>query len=125
LASRAAERRLRSPRRDPQRRDADGRVVILLLHAYGIGGAIRSVFNLAAELARTREVEIVSVVRIWDEPLLPLPAGVRVTWLDERRPSRGTLLSRALSSVPSVLMHPDDDFASWFTVCAWPALRAG
>jgi hypothetical protein len=96
LASRAAERRLRSPRRDPQRRDADGRVVILLLHAYG--GAIRSVFNLAAELARTREVEIVSVVRIWTSRF-SLPPGVSVTWLDERRPSRGTLLSRALSSV--------------------------
>lgn len=117
LASRAVEWSVRRPRRGQQRRDGDGTVVILLSHAYGIGGAIRSVFNLAEELARTREVEIVSVLREWDEPLLPLPPAVTVTCLDDRRGlARRSRLGRALSKLPSVLMHPDDDFYCSFTL---------
>ena len=116
LASRVVERAVGRPRRDRRRRDADGTVVILLFHAYGIGGAIRSVFNLAEELAHTRDVEIVSVLREWDEPLLPLPPGVAVTWLDDRRTSaRTSRLSRVLSRVPSVLVHPDDEFSRSYT----------
>lgn len=45
----------------------------MLFHAYGLGGAIRSVFTIAEELARTRDVEIVSVLREFDEAFLPLP----------------------------------------------------
>jgi glycosyltransferase involved in cell wall biosynthesis len=117
LVSRAVELSLGSPRRARRQRDADDRVVILLFHAYGIGGAIRSVFNLAEELATTRDVELVSVLREWDEALLPLPPGVPVTWLDDRRElARGSRWGRALSRVPSVLIHPDDDFYSKFTL---------
>lgn len=113
----AVERCLRHARRGAPARDARGEVVILLFHAYGIGGAIRSVFNVAQELARVRDVELVSVLRERDQALLPLPPGVTVTSLDDRRRSgRVSLLGRALSRVPSVLIHPDDDFFRSFSL---------
>ncbi len=57
------------------------------------------------------------MLREWDEALLPLPPGVAVTALDDRRRSaRRSLLGRALSTVPSVLIHPDDDFYRSFTL---------
>lgn len=59
-------------------------VKILLLHAYGMGGTIRTAFNLAATLSADHDVEIVSVTRTREQPFFPLPPGVRVAFLDER-----------------------------------------
>ncbi|MCK2215790.1 glycosyltransferase family 4 protein [Actinomadura sp. ATCC 31491] len=61
------------------------RVTILLLHAYGMGGTIRTAFNLAAVLAGDHDVEIVSVTRTRDRPFFPIPPGVRVSFLTGRR----------------------------------------
>ncbi|WP_431894555.1 glycosyltransferase family 4 protein [Nonomuraea sp. bgisy101] len=87
LALRAANRR-RARRAGPP----DARQVkILLLHAYGMGGTIRTVLGLAGRLAADHDVEIVSVVRTRQEPFFPVPPGVRVTFLDDRvgrRPAR-------------------------------------
>lgn len=117
VASVAVEWALCRPRRKTHVRDGNGKVEIVLLHAYGIGGAIRSVFNLAEELAKAREVELISVVREWEAPMLPLPPGVHVACLDDRRSCcRPSLLARTLSAVPSLLMHPDDEYFDWFTL---------
>jgi glycosyltransferase involved in cell wall biosynthesis len=117
LASQAVERSLGRPRQQCGARCPGGRVVILLLHAGGIGGAIRSVFNVAEQLARTHDVEIVSLVRTQEQLRLPLSPRVPVRFLDDRRGrGRRSLLGRALSRVPSVLMHPDDDAYRWFTL---------
>ena len=89
----------------------DGRVVIVIMHAFGMGGTIRTVLNLAGHLAREREVEVVSLVRRRDFPFLPVPAGVRITSLADRRADAdSTRLSRLLDRIPSILVH-DEDYA--------------
>ena len=89
----------------------DGRVVILIMHAYGMGGTIRTVLNLAGHLASERDVEVVSLIRRRDSSFLPMPPGVTVTSLADRRPGApSSRLSRLLEQIPSVLVH-DEDYA--------------
>ena len=80
-----------------------GPVRMLLEHAYGMGGTIRTTLNLAGHLARTREVEIVSLRRTRAKPFLGLPDAVSVQTLDDQRKAGG-LLAR----LPSLLVHPYD-----------------
>ncbi|WP_204040967.1 glycosyltransferase family 4 protein [Acrocarpospora phusangensis] len=85
---------------------------ILLLHANGMGGTIRTVFNLAGHLARNHDVEIVSVVRESPEPFFDVPPGVRVRYLDDRVNGRKGILNRFRSR-----LTPADETAShWFTL---------
>ncbi|NWF28630.1 glycosyltransferase family 4 protein [Streptomyces sp. PKU-EA00015] len=66
------------------------RLSFLLHNAYGIGGTIRTTFNLAEALAERHDVEIVSVFRHRDEPTMGAPAGVTMKHLvDLRRKSPG------------------------------------
>ncbi|MFI2373228.1 glycosyltransferase family 4 protein [Streptomyces sp. NPDC018833] len=61
------------------------RISFLLHNAYGIGGTIRTTFNLARTLAERHEVEIVSVFRHRDEPTMGAPEGVTLKHLVDRR----------------------------------------
>jgi len=100
----------------PRRKAASGersRIHIVLMHAYGLGGTIRTVLNLAGYLAEHHEVEVLSVIRAHEHSGLRFPPGVKVTTLDDRRESverkalRGWLY-RLLSNSQSVLMHQED-----------------
>ena len=93
-------------------------VVILLANAWGMGGTIRTVHNLAGHLATSHEVEIISIIRRRERPFFEFPAGVTVTTLRDLRPGAGSRkgLLRFLERCPSVLMHPADSRADHFTL---------
>jgi glycosyltransferase involved in cell wall biosynthesis len=91
----------------PGRADGFEGTRILLMHAYGMGGTIRTCLTLAEHLAEHGPVEVISIVRSRDEPFFAFPEAVTVTALDDRR-GRRPLARRALAALPSVLVHPDD-----------------
>jgi glycosyltransferase involved in cell wall biosynthesis len=74
-------------------------VRILLLHAYGLGGTVRTSLNLAEGLGPG--VELISLIRRRDRPFFPFPAPVVA--VDDQRGRR-----RLLDRLPSVLIHPED-----------------
>jgi glycosyltransferase involved in cell wall biosynthesis len=108
----AVGRRRRVPRDVPAGRP---KVYFVITHAFGMGGTIRTVLNVASDLARDHDVEIVSVVRTRMNPFFPIDARVKVsTLLDETRPDvrdPRTPLARLrawLNKQPSWMVHPDD-----------------
>ncbi|MQS34859.1 glycosyltransferase [Streptomyces katsurahamanus] len=62
------------------------RISFLLHNAYGIGGTIRTTFNLAQALAARHTVAIVSVFRHRDTPIMGAPSGVALSHLVDLRP---------------------------------------
>ncbi|MGY0059398.1 glycosyltransferase [Streptomyces sp. LZ34] len=83
------------------------KISFLLHNAYGIGGTIRTTFNMAGALAARHTVEIVTVMRTHSAPSLPLHPAVRITPLIDRRPdAKGSdaddpLLTRPTSHIPT------------------------
>ncbi|MEU1310003.1 glycosyltransferase [Streptomyces cinnamoneus] len=83
------------------------KISFLLQNAYGIGGTIRSTFNVAGALAARHDVEIVSTIRSGDKPRLPLHPKVRLVNLIDRRAEKGAdrdhpLLAQDSKHVPPV-----------------------
>ncbi|MEV0582859.1 glycosyltransferase family 4 protein [Nonomuraea sp. NPDC050310] len=90
----------------------------LLLHAYGLGGTIRTVTNQAnAMAARGHEVEVVSVVRRRDEARFKLDPRVRRSALvDQRGGVEPDSLSRRAWRKLRGRVVPRGEFAAdWFT----------
>ena len=111
----------------PRRGDAafePGRVTLLLEHAWGMGGTIRTTLNLAGHLARSHDVEVLSLRRTRAEPFIAFPEGVTVTELEHPRGPVG----RVLAALPSLLVHPYDyaypRASLWTDVALLRALRA-
>lgn len=80
---------------------------ILLLHAHGMGGTIRTVFNLASYLANEHDVEIVSVLKEAEEPFFPIDPRVKFRFLDNRL-KRKWGISALLSLIPSKLIPAEE-----------------
>ncbi|MGW7087737.1 glycosyltransferase family 4 protein [Streptomyces sp. NPDC054871] len=65
-------------------------ISFLIHNAYGIGGTIRTTYNLANTLAEQHDVEIISVFRHRDEPVFSPDSRVRLSHLvDMRKESPG------------------------------------
>ncbi len=111
------------PRRAAAPPSGDPAVRILLLHAYGLGGTVRTSFNLAAG----RDVALLSLIRRRAAPFFPFPAPVTVVD-DQRAGAPRAAAARLLGRLPSVLIHPEDyayPYASlWTDVALVRALRA-
>jgi glycosyltransferase involved in cell wall biosynthesis len=97
------------------------KIRFLITNAYGVGGTIRTTYNVAGELAKRHDVEIVSVHKNRDVPAFPVPRGVTLRHLSDRsrsarardRRARGPRRLRVwarglLRLTPSVLIHRAD-----------------
>ncbi|MCD9144699.1 glycosyltransferase family 4 protein [Streptomyces albireticuli] len=83
------------------------KISFLLQNAYGIGGTIRSTFNVAGALAARHDVEIVSIHRTGGTPKLPLDRKVRLVHLIDQRADTGAdrdnpLLQQDSAHIPPV-----------------------
>jgi glycosyltransferase involved in cell wall biosynthesis len=83
-------------------------VKILLLHANGMGGTIRTVFNLAGHLADRHDVEIVSILKEAEEPFFPIDPRVRFRYLDDRLNPGVNPVRTLLSKLPSKLIPKEE-----------------
>ena len=106
---------LPGPGRRGAPREGTGRpaVTFLIMHAYGMGGTIRTVLNLATHLSEHADVEVVSVVRRREHPFFGVGDGVHLTVVDDQTgpapgPGLRSRVRRRLQAVPSVLVHPGD-----------------
>ncbi|TYB66799.1 glycosyltransferase family 4 protein [Nonomuraea sp. PA05] len=98
-----------------------GQVRILLLHAYGMGGTIRTVFNLASYLAESHDVEIVSVLKEAEEPFFPIDPRVKFRFLDDRINPGHDPVRSMLSKMPSRLIPKEESAYHRFNL--WTDLR--
>jgi glycosyltransferase involved in cell wall biosynthesis len=110
---------LRLRRRPPAR--AAPKVTILLVHAWGMGGTIRTMLNVAGMLAERHEVEVVSLWRRSEEPFFAFPPGVTVSVADDRRPGAAGRAARLIGRVPGALLFPGDRTARRTTL--WTDLQ--
>ncbi|WP_327581073.1 glycosyltransferase family 4 protein [Nonomuraea sp. NBC_00507] len=97
------------------------RIRILLLHAYGMGGTIRTVFNLASYLAKEHDVEIVSILKEAEEPFFPIDPRVRFHFLDDRLSPSPDPLRAVLSKLPSRLIPKEESAFHRFNL--WTDLK--
>ncbi|MFC5721835.1 glycosyltransferase family 4 protein [Streptomyces gamaensis] len=82
------------------------KISFLLQNAYGIGGTIRSTFNVASALATRHDVEIVSIHRTGGTPKLPLHRKVRLVHLIDTRAEHGADRDNELLQQESALVPP-------------------
>jgi glycosyltransferase involved in cell wall biosynthesis len=111
VAMRAAERL--PPARGRPARAPDGPlpVRLLIIHAWGMGGTIRTTIATGNQLRHRHDVEVVSVLRRRRKPRLRHPKRLRVIALDDLRRPRAP--ARVLGRLPSLLIHPDDYAYRW------------
>jgi glycosyltransferase involved in cell wall biosynthesis len=94
----------------------------LILNAYAVGGTVRTTFNTASELARRHDVEIVSVYRRREAPLLPLDPAVRLRALVDLRPGERSGWKTWAVGRRSRLIHPQEFRHSRFNALSDVAL---
>jgi glycosyltransferase involved in cell wall biosynthesis len=95
------------------------KITFLLHNAYAIGGTVRSTLNLAGALAARHEVEIVSVFRTAEKPLLGVSGRVPLVPLVDERPDAPTFDGgHPLMARPSDVVPPTEVLARRYTALA-------
>ncbi|MFI8816653.1 MULTISPECIES: glycosyltransferase [unclassified Streptomyces] len=84
-------------------------ISFLLHNAYGIGGTIRTTFNLAQALAEQHDIDIVSVFRHRDAPALGAPPGVTMRHLVDLRAKSATYDGDAADHARPAAVFPRGD----------------
>ena len=85
------------------------KVYFLLMHAWGMGGTIRTTLNTAAHLSQRYDVEVLGMIRTRDEPFFDFPDEVPLTPIvDGRAKARHGRLRRRLERWPSLLFPHTD-----------------
>jgi len=104
------------------------KITFLLQSAFGMGGTIRATLTLANELARRHEVEVISVVRLRDEPFFEIEDRVRIrTLIDLREGASTGRLDLVLGRYSSRLVPQEENVWSSITLRGdfrlWQTLR--
>ncbi|MFJ2257719.1 glycosyltransferase family 4 protein [Streptomyces sp. NPDC087844] len=100
------------------------KITFLLHNAYAIGGTVRSTLNLAGALAARHQVEIVSVLRTGETPLLGVSGKVRlVPLVDERPDSSAFDGGHPFAARPSRVVPPTEVLAHRYTELTDERLR--
>ncbi|WP_433377938.1 glycosyltransferase family 4 protein [Actinoplanes sp. CA-142083] len=87
------------------------KVLFLINDAFGIGGTIKTTFNLGAALAaRGHEIEILSTVRRRDVPKLPVDPAIRLMSLVETRTAHPDAVADAPGRGEPPRVYPKSDF---------------
>ncbi|MBD9723113.1 glycosyltransferase family 4 protein [Streptomyces caniscabiei] len=101
------------------------KITFLLHNAYAVGGTVRSTLNLAGALAARHDVEIVSVLRTEERPLLGKSGKVRLVPLVDERPDAASYDGgHELMSRPSAVVPPTEVLAHRYTALTDERLRA-
>jgi glycosyltransferase involved in cell wall biosynthesis len=89
------------------------KVLFLINDAFGIGGTIKTTFNLGAALIdRGHDVEMLSTLRRRDVPLLPLHPAIRLFSLVEARPQHPDYDREASGRGKPARVYPRADYRS-------------
>jgi glycosyltransferase involved in cell wall biosynthesis len=87
------------------------KVLFLLNDGFGIGGTIKTTFNLGAALAaRGHDVEVLSTLRRRDVPQLPVDPAIRLMSLVEARPGHADYDRAAVGRGEPTRVYPRSDF---------------
>ncbi|MFS8200949.1 glycosyltransferase family 4 protein [Streptomyces sp. CWNU-52B] len=100
------------------------KITFLVHNAYAIGGTVRSTLNLAGALAARHEVEVVSVFRTEEKPLLGVSGKVRLVPLVDERPDAPAFDGgHPLAARPSALVPPTEVLAHRYSALSDERLR--
>ncbi|MGW0825642.1 glycosyltransferase family 4 protein [Streptomyces sp. NPDC002845] len=88
-------------------------ISFLIHNAYGIGGTIRTTYNLANTLAQQHDVEVVSVFRHRDEPVFTPDSRVRLRHLVDVRENSGDSGNPELNRPARVFPRAEGRYAQY------------
>lgn len=93
------------------------KIRFIVYNVFGIGGTVKTILNFADYFQKTGKysVEIISIKKTRDTPMLYLNPNVKVTCIqDARREARYSDEDRGLLEKPSELIHPEEDLYKMF-----------